>query len=174
MSALAGRGGRDGVGRWRWTLYVALALAGALLTFVGARAQQKASDDAKFRTLIDELCAAWSTGNVAAPAKFYAKDPGLVFYDVAPFAYHGWKEYQEGVQKELKENPEDFTLKAGKDLKVSRRGMIAWTTVSMHLTEKPKNGKTTESELRYTGIWEKRGANWVLVHDHLSAPLPGN
>ena len=174
MSALSGRSGHGRVGRWRWTLYVMLAFAGALLTFVGARAQQKASDDTKFRTLIDELCAAWSSGDVTAPAKFYAKDAGLVFYDVAPFAYHGWKEYQEGVQKELKENPEDFTLKPGKDLKVSRRGMIAWTTVSMHLTEKPKNGKVTESDLRYTGIWEKRGANWVLVHDHLSAPLSGN
>ena len=25
--------------RWRWLLYVAMAIAGALLTFVGARAQ---------------------------------------------------------------------------------------------------------------------------------------
>jgi hypothetical protein len=29
-------------------------------------------------------------------------------------------------------------------------------------------------DLRYTGIWEKRGANWVLVHDHLSAPAAEN
>ena len=174
MSASMSRGGRSRVGNWHWTLYVVLALAGALLTFAGARAQQKASDDAKFRTLIDDLCAAWSTGNAVAPAKFYAKDPGLVFYDMGPRSYHSWKEYQDGVQKELKENPEDFTLTAGKDLKVSRRGMIAWTTVSMHLTEGPRNGNTTETNLRYTGIWEKRGASWVLVHDHLSAPVPGN
>ncbi len=170
-SSEGNRGGR--VGRWRWTVYAGLALAGALLTFVGARAQQKASDDAKFRTLIDKLCAAWSTGDMAAPGKFYAKDSGLVFYDILA-TYHGWKEYEAGARKELQENPEDFTLTAGKDLRVSRRGTIAWTTVSMHLTEKPKSGKTTETELRYTGIWEKRGANWVLVHDHLSAPPPGN
>ena len=30
---------------WRWLLYVALAIAGGLLTFVGARAQQKATED---------------------------------------------------------------------------------------------------------------------------------
>jgi ketosteroid isomerase-like protein len=52
--------------------------------------------------------------------------------------------------------------------------MVAWTTVPMHLTEKTKDGKTSEMDLRYTGIWEKRGANWVLVHEHLSAPLAGN
>jgi ketosteroid isomerase-like protein len=57
---------------------------------------------------------------------------------------------------------------------VTRRGMIAWTIVPMHLLEKSKNGKTTEMDLRYTGIWEKRGANWVLVHDHLSAPAAEN
>jgi ketosteroid isomerase-like protein len=164
--------GRAG-GRWRWTLYVAVALTGAMLTFVGARAQQKATDDAKFRKLTDDFCAAWSTGNVEAPAKFYAKDDGLVFYDVAPFAYHGWKEFHDGVQKEFLDNASEIKLTAGKDLKVTRRGMIAWTTVAMHLMEKTKDGKTSEMDLRYTGIWEKRGASWVIVHDHLSAPAAG-
>jgi ketosteroid isomerase-like protein len=154
---------------WRWALYVAFALVGALLTFAGARAQQKATDAATFRKLTDDFCTAWSTGNAEAPAKFYAKDDGLVFYDVAPFAYHGWKEFHDGVQKEFLDNASEIKLAAGKELKVTRRGMIAWTTVPMHLLEKSKNGKTTEMDLRYTGIWEKRGASWVLVHDHLSA-----
>jgi ketosteroid isomerase-like protein len=160
--------------RWRWVMYVALALAGALLTFVGARAQQKATDDAKFRKLVDDLCVAWSTGNAEAPAKFYAKDNGLVFYDVAPFAYHGWKEYHDGVQKEFLDGASEIKLTAGKDLKVSRRGTIAWITVPMHLIDKTKDGKTVEMDLRYTGIWEKRGTSWLLVHDHLSAPAAGS
>ena len=156
---------------WRWLLYVGLALFGALLTFVGARAQQQATDTATFRKLIDEYCASWSALDPDKPAKFYAKDPGLVFYDVAPFSYHGWKEYHEGAQKELFANMASGSLTAGKDLKVTRRGTIAWTTVSMHFSEKTKDGKTIEAELRYTGIWEKRGPSWLLVHEHLSAPL---
>jgi ketosteroid isomerase-like protein len=159
--------------RWRWVAYVALALAGALMTFVGARAQQRASDDATFRRLIDGYCAAWSAGNADAPAKFYAKDNSLVFYDLAPFAYHGWKEYHEGVQKELFADMVSGSLTAGKDLKVTRRGNIAWTTVSMHFSEKTRDGKTTETQVRYTGIWEKHGANWLLVHEHLSTPMGG-
>ncbi len=159
--------------RWRWLLYVAMALGGALLTFVGARAQQKASDDATFRKLVDGYCVAWSTGDADAPAKFYAKDSGLVFYDLAPFAYHGWKEYHDGVQKEFFANMTSGTLSAGKDLKVWRRGTVAWTAVSMHFSEKTKDGRTTETEVRYTGIWEKRGRSWMLVHEHLSAPLGG-
>ncbi len=158
---------------WRWLIYVGVALAGALLTFVAARAQQQATDQAKFRKLIDDLCAAWSTGNAEAPAKFYAQDEGLVFYDVAPFSYHGWKEYHDGVKKEFLDNAASIKLTAGSDLRSSRRGLIAWTIVPMHLTEKTKDGKTIEMDLRYTGIWEKRGANWVLLHDHLSAPASG-
>lgn len=160
--------------RWRWLMYVALALAGALLTFVGARAQQKATDDASFRKLTDAYCAAWSSGSADAPAKYYAKERGMVFYDLTPFAYHSWNEYHEGVQKEFLESAESIKLTAGKDLKVTRRGMIAWTTVPMHLTEKTKDGKTAELDLRYTGIWEKRGGSWVLVHEHLSTPLAGS
>lgn len=159
------------VEHWRWLLYVVLALAGALLTFVGARAQQQASDTANFRKLVNDYCASWSTLDPDKAAKFYAKDADLVFYDVAPFSYHGWKEYREGVQKNLFANMVSGSLTAGKDLKVTRRGMIAWTTVSMHFTEKTKDGKSAEAEIRYTGIWEKRGASWVLVHEHLSAPL---
>src|SRR5437016_13744549 len=175
MTAATGNAVRNRSERWRWLLYVTAALAGAMLTFVGARAQQKASDDATFRRLIESYCAAWSTGNAEAPAKFYAKENGLVFYDAAPFAYHSWKEYHDGVQKEFLEGAAEIKLTAGKDLKVSRRGTIVWTTVPMHLMEKSKkDGKTTEMELRYTGIWEKRGANWVLVHEHLSIQAAGS
>jgi len=174
MTASVGKTIHKNAERSRWLLYVALAIVGALLTFVGARAQQKATDDATFRKLIDSYCAAWSTGTADAPAKFYAKDDGLVFYDVAPFAYHSWKEYHDGVQKEFLESASEIKLTAGKDLKVTRRGMIAWSTVPMHLMEKTKDGKTIELDLRYTGIWEKRGASWVLVHEHLSTPLSGS
>ncbi len=170
----ANKAGGHGVGEWRWILYVALALAGGLLTFVGARAEQKASDQATFRKLIDAYCAAWSTGNADSPARFYAKEDGLVFYDLAPFAYHSWKEYREGVKKEFFDNMASGTLSAGKDLKVSRHGSVAWTTVPMHLSEKTKDGKVVEIEIRYTGIWERRASRWVLVHEHLSAPLAGS
>jgi ketosteroid isomerase-like protein len=77
------------------------------------------------------------------------------------------------VQKELFANMASGSLTPGKDLKVTRRGTLAWTTVSMHFSEKTKDGKSTETQVRYTGIWEKRGANWLLVHEHLSTPLGG-
>jgi len=157
--------------RYNWVIYVALAFLGGLLTFVGAMAEQKATDDATFRKLTDAYCAAWSSGKTENAAKFYAKTDGLIFYDVAPFSYNGWKEYQTGVQKEFLDSAVSVTLTAGKELKVTRRGNIAWTTVPMHLSEKTKDGKDVELELRYTGIWEHHGKTWLLIHEHISTPL---
>ena len=164
---------RTRVRRFEWVLYVVFALCGALLTFAGARAQQKATDDATFRKLIDGYCAAWSSGNPDNAAKFYAKDANLTFYDLAPFSYTGWKEYNEGAHELFEANVESISLTAGKDLKTTRHGNIAWTTVSMHAVAKMKNGSTLDTPVRYTGIWEKRGKSWVLVHEHLSAPIAG-
>jgi ketosteroid isomerase-like protein len=172
MSSPAPRISRD-ARRHSWFLYVAFAIAGALVTFAGARAQQKATDDATFRKLIDNYCIAWSSGNADTPAKFYAQEDNLVFYDVAPFSYHGWKDYHQGVQKELLDGAATIKLTAGQDLKVMRRANIAWLTVPMHLSEVAKDGKKVELDLRYTGIWERRGSGWLLVHEHISAPLGG-
>jgi ketosteroid isomerase-like protein len=157
--------------RLRWVLYVVLALVGGSLTFVGAHAQQKASEEAAFRKLLDSYCAAWSSGNPDNAAKFYAKEDGLVFYDLAPFSYRSWKEYRSGVQKQFFDNATAAKLTAGKELKVSRHGNLAWMTVPMHIAMTTKDGKTTEADIRYTGIWERRGANWLLVHEHLSVPM---
>jgi ketosteroid isomerase-like protein len=154
-------------------LCVALPL-GMLLTFAVAQAQQQGNDGATFRKLIDEYCAAWSTGNTDNAGRLYAKDDDLIFYDVTPFSYHGWKEYVAGVHKALLDNAAEVKLTAGKDLKVTRRGNIAWTIVPMHFYEKTKDGKVMEADLRYTGIWERRGSNWLLVHEHLSVPMGGN
>jgi ketosteroid isomerase-like protein len=159
----------------RW-FYVALAIAAVFgfLFFAGARAAKNANDDAAFRKLTDDYCAAWSTGNTDTVARFYAQDDNLIFYDVTPFSYHGWKEYALGVHKALFDNAAEVKLTAGKDLKVTRHGGIAWTTVSMHFYEKTRDGKVMEADIRYTGIWEKRGSAWVLVHEHVSMPFTGS
>ena len=173
MSTTASKALRASGPRHHWILYVALAFFGGLLTFVGARAQQRATDDATFRKLIDGYCTAWSTKDPANAARFYDKSDGLVFYDVAPFSYGNWKEYDAGVRTHFFDEAETVSLTAGKELRVTRHGNIAWTTVPMHLTAKMKGGQNIDAQIRYTGIWERKGKAWLLVHEHLSAPLGG-
>jgi len=89
----------------------------------GPRAAKSKRWTRRFRRLIDSLLRRMEHWKMReAPAKFYAKDNGLVFYDGRPVrAYHGWKEYQDGVQKEILETAESIKLTAGKELKVTRR-----------------------------------------------------
>ncbi len=129
-------------------------------------------DDAVFKDLIRQYYEAWNSVNTDKPAPLYAKEADLVFYDIAPLKYTGWQEYKLGVQKNLFDNLASGALTAKDDLKVTRRGNLAWTTVTGHFSAKMKDGKSMEIDTRHTAIWEKRGGKWLIVHEHFSAPLP--
>lgn len=152
-------------------LILAAAMLTCLMTTV-ALGQKTRGNDPEFKRLIDRYYAAWNslTPNNAAP--LYAKDAGLVFYDIVPLKYTGWAEYEHGVRNVLS-GFETLKLTPNNDLKITRRGNIAWTTLTLHLSAKQKSGAQMEIDCRHTAIWEKRGRKWLIVHEHFSAPLPG-
>ena len=137
------------------------------------KAPAKTALEAEFKTLIAEYYAAWSTLNPDNAAKYYAKDADLVFYDIAPLKYNAWAEYRAGVIKAFTEAMSSGKLTPKDDLKINQRGDVVWTTVTFHLSAKPKAGGEMEIDCRHTAIWEKRGGKWLIVHEHVSAPLPG-
>jgi ketosteroid isomerase-like protein len=150
----------------------------ALLMAIAASAQAKkapakAALEAEFKTMIDQYYTAWSTLDADKAAKYYAKDADLIFYDVAPLKYNGWGEYRAGVMKAFTETMSSGKLTPKDDLKVTQRGSVVWTTVTFHLSATPKAGGSMELDCRHTAIWEKRGSKWLIVHEHVSAPLPG-
>jgi len=150
-------------------------LAAAFLTCfmtTVAFGQETKSNDLEFKALIDRYSSAWSSLDPNNAAPLYAKDADLVFYDIAPLKYSGWAEYDQGVRKVLG-GFETLKLTPNNDLKVTRRGNIAWTTVTHHLSAKLKGGGPMESDVRQTVIWEKRNGKWLIVHEHFSAPMPG-
>jgi ketosteroid isomerase-like protein len=137
------------------------------------KAPAKTALEAEFKAMIDQYYTAWSTLDPDKAAKYYAKDAKLVFYDVTPLKYNGWSEYKEGVMKAFTETMSSGKLTPNDDLKITQRGNIVWTTLTFHLSAKPKAGGAMELECRHTAIWEKHGNKWLIVHEHVSAPLPG-
>ena len=133
----------------------------------------KTAFEAEFKAMIDQYYTAWSTLDPDKAAKFYAKDADLIFFDVAPLKYNAWSEYRAGVIKAFTETMSSGKLTPNNDLKVSQRGTVVWTTLTFHLSATPKAGGSMELECRHTAIWEKRGSKWLIVHEHVSAPLPG-
>ncbi len=87
--------------------------------------------------------------------------------------YEGWANYKAGVVKTLIEGMSSSRFVPNDDLKVTRRGSVAWTTVTFHISAKLKAGGSMELDGRHTAIWERRGKRWLIVHEHLSAPLSG-
>ena len=149
-----------------------------LALLMSAAAQKKAANskaalEAEFKTLIAEYYTAWSTLDPDKAAKFYAKDADLPFFDVAPLKYKNWADYRAGVIKAFTETMSSGKLTPNSDLKINQRGNVVWTTLTFHLSATPKAGGSMELECRHTAIWEKRGGKWLIVHEHVSAPLPG-
>jgi ketosteroid isomerase-like protein len=124
------------------------------------------------KKLVRSYYAAWNTLNTDNPASFYAKDANIVFFDIAPLKYNGWAEYKEGVQKSIFDQISGGKLTPNDDLKIARHGDVAWMTLTFHLSLTMKTGAAMELDCRHTAIWAKRRGKWLIVHEHVSAPLP--
>lgn len=153
---------------FKLTLAIAV-IAAMLLTMPNAYAMTQS--DREFQDLIEANHAAWNDRNLEALSKFYAKDADLVFYDALPLQYKSWSAYQTGIQKNIFDKIPQFKIAANDDLHVTRKGDIAWTTLTWHLRAKLGDGTPIESDGRQTDIWEKRDNAWLIVHEHISEPV---
>ena len=111
----------------------------SLFTLASAQGK-RSSSDAEFKALIDRYFAAWSSLNPDNAAPLYAKDADLVFYDITPLKYAGWAEYEKGSRAGLADF-ESLKLTPNNDLKVTRRGNIAWTSVTFQLWGRKKTAE---------------------------------
>jgi len=87
-------------------MYVALALFGALLTFVGAPGLNRKPQTMHFPEAGRRSVCRLEPLDCGRPGEVYART-AVGFYDVVPSPYHGWKEFQAGVQKEFWITPRD-------------------------------------------------------------------
>lgn len=147
---------------------IAVACLSAML-LTPAMAKGKTDQEA-FRSLIDRYWATWSSGDLDKVGEFYDQAPNAVFFDVTPLKYGNWNEFKTGV-KALFQEANSIKIGANDDFKVTRRGNLAWTTETFHMSEALKNGKTVEIQGRHTAVWEKRNGKWIILHEHVSVPM---
>lgn len=145
------------------------ALLLALVLFLVA-APVLAKDEDDIRAVVDKYATAWASLNPDNAAPLYAKDTDLPFYDLLPLKYTGWSAYAEGVKPHFAQF-ESLKITPKGDLKITRRGDVAWTTSTFDFQVKPKDGEAMSLEARQTLILEKQGKEWKIVHEHLSTPL---
>ncbi len=154
-------------------------ILGLLLSAAGAAAQAKkktapakaAAPAFDFQAFMQKIFGAWSSTDASGVAQYYAPAPGHVYYDITPLKYNGWQEYAAGYKKLMADySSARFIL--GPDARAHQRGNIAWATATWKGEMVKKDGTKESIEGRWTAIFEKRGDNWIIVHDHFSVPLP--
>lgn len=122
------------------------------------------------KALMQAIWDAWATLDVSNPKKFYAKDGPFPFYDITPLKYSNWQEYEDGVQSVLA-SFQSAKITVNDDAVIRSQGNGALGTATVHMETTDKEGKATPMDLRWTVVWEKRGPNWLIVHEQISAPL---
>lgn len=143
----------------------------ACLTMTGfaQKAAKASSGGGVDRPYLQKIWDGWSALDAAHQKQFYAQGPH-VFFDIAPVKYANWDEYEAGVSQALA----DF--KAAKfnvndDLQIHKAGDAVWITSTIAFELTHKSGKVDMGQFRWTAIFEKHDGKWLIVHEHVSAPM---
>jgi ketosteroid isomerase-like protein len=121
------------------------------------------------RAYMQKVWDGWSTLDPNNVAKFYAGGPHA-FYDIAPLKYNSWDEYQNGVNGELSHyKSAKFTV--NDDIAIHPHGDLVWATATVSEEMTTKAGKVEMGNFRWTSIWENQDGKWLIVHEHVSAPV---
>lgn len=154
-----------------WTLSILTVIAIILGVAMHSHGQQS---EQALRALVPKIVASWETFDLAKIEPYYATDPDLTYFDLAPLRYSNWAEYRATVPKVLFEPNSSVKLKVNDDLRVHSRGSLAWATFTFGADITNKQGATSHLDGRWTMILEKREKGWIVVHEHVSAPLGGS
>jgi ketosteroid isomerase-like protein len=138
-----------------------------LLSMVSNAKEMKSSGPDK--AYLQKIWDGWATLDTANVAQFYASGPH-VFFDIAPLKYSSWDEYQKGVTKELADyKSAKFTV--NDDAELHSAGNYVWGTATIKEEMTHKSGKVEMGNFRWTVVFEKQGGKWLIVHEHVSAPM---
>ena len=151
-------------------LATSLVLGVCLFLLVNTSGQQT---DQELRALVPKIVAAWGGLDITKVEPYYAADADFTYFDLVPMKYNNWAEYRVGVQKALFEPNTSIKLKVNDDLRVHARGNLAWATFTFGADITNKQGAASHLDGRWTMVLEKRAKGWIVVHEHVSAPLGG-
>jgi ketosteroid isomerase-like protein len=145
----------------------------ALLLSISALGQAKASKmmsrSMPDKAYMQKIWDGWSTLDTANVAHFYAKGDHT-FYDIAPLKYASWEEYETGVKKELGDY-KAATFTVNDDAQIHPAGDYVWGTATVKSDMTQKSGKRELGQFRWTVIFHKEKGEWLIVHEHVSAPM---
>ena len=148
--------------------------AGTVLALTVLSALAADTSEPQLRALVPKIVQAWESMDLGKIDPYYAADSDLTFFDIAPLKYANWAEYRTGVQKMFFEPNRSLKFTLKDDLRIHRRGQLAWATFTFGADVVSKQGANSHLDGRWTLLLEQRKSQWVVVHEHVSVPLAGS
>jgi ketosteroid isomerase-like protein len=121
------------------------------------------------KALMQKIWDGWSTLDPANVARYYAPGPHT-FFDIAPLKYDSWDDYEKGV-KDVVAGYKSAKFTVNDDAAVHAHGDLVWATATVKEEMTTKAGKVEMGIFRWTGVWESEDGKWLIVHEHVSAPI---
>jgi len=151
------------------TLLCLLTLALCVSAQTKKAAAKKMAVPAPDKAFLQQIWDGWATLDPANTAKFYGTGPNT-FFDIAPLKYNSWEEYEKGVKGVLAGyKSAKFTV--NDDAAIHADGNIVWATATVKNEMTSKAGKVEMGNFRWTVVFENAAGKWLIVHEHVSAPL---
>lgn len=139
------------------------------LGFAQTKKETRAASGGPDKALMQKIWDGWSTLDVSNVNQFYATGPH-VFFDIAPLKYASWDEYQKGVVNVIADfKTAKFTV--NDDVELHPAGQYVWGTSTVKEDATMKSGKHEMGTFRWTVVFEKQNGKWLIVHEHISAPM---
>lgn len=135
----------------------------------GQKSAKASAGGAVDRAYVQKIWDGWAALDASKQKEFYAQGPH-VFFDIAPLKYGSWDEYEAGVTKELGDY-KAATFRVNDDLQVHKAGDAYWVTSTIASDMTKKSGKREMGQFRWTAVFEKKDGKWLIVHEHVSAPI---
>jgi len=146
-----------------------LLLTLTLLAFAKPEPKKSSAPPAPDKAYMQKIWDGWSTLDPNNVAKFYASGPHT-FYDIAPLKYNSWDDYQKGAQGLIAMyKSAKFTV--NDDAAIHPHGDLVWGTATIKEQMTTTAGKVEMGDFRWTVVWENQDGKWMIVHEHVSAPL---
>lgn len=123
-------------------------------------------DEQKIDTTIGQMLGAWQVGDTAELHKHIADDISVVNGIWAP-PVMGWVNYLAAYQSQRARTQQVRLDRSNTLIRIAPSGTVAWACYQWEFTASV-DGNPSAADGQTTLVLEKRGDDWVIVHNHTS------
>ena len=158
-------------------LMMFLAVGQGVAQSFAATSSMESPTAADFQNRIDRYGELWTmtdgTLDLTQLDQFYAPEDNVIIFDFAPPGVStSWAAHRKGLERALFSKLKTNRFVPRQDVTLRLVGeKAAITTFTFDYENEWKDGTKQKLIGRQTNVWEWRGKNWVIVHEH-GSPVP--